>query len=61
MEPGRTLWICWPKRTSAQPCDLTANLIREMASPYNLVDSKLCAIDETWSATAITKRRSARG
>jgi hypothetical protein len=58
IEPGRTLWICWPKRTSAQPCDLTANLIRALASPYNLVDSKLCAIDETWSATALSRRRS---
>ena len=57
IERGRTLWICWPKRTSAQPCDLTANLIRKLASPYNLVDSKLCAIDETWSATALSKRR----
>ena len=60
IEPGRTLWICWPKRTSAQPCDLTANLIRSLASPYNLVDSKLCAIDQTWSATALSKRRPRR-
>jgi CheY-like chemotaxis protein len=60
MQSGRTLWVCWPKRTSAQPCDLTANLIRDMASPYNLVDSKLCAMDETWSATALSKRRPPR-
>jgi CheY-like chemotaxis protein len=60
IESGRTLWVCWPKRTSSQPCDLTANLIRDMASPYNLVDSKLCAIDKTWSATALSKRRSRR-
>lgn len=53
---GRTLWVCWPKRTSAQPCDLTANLIRAIAAPYNLVDSKLCALDETWSATALGRR-----
>jgi CheY-like chemotaxis protein len=58
MSRGRTLWICWPKRTSAEPCDLTLPSIREMAAPYNLVDSKICAMDETWSATAITKRRS---
>lgn len=60
IEPGRTLWICWPKRTSAQPCDLTANLVRDLASPYNLVDSKLCAIDETWSASALAVRRKTR-
>jgi hypothetical protein len=57
MIPGRTLWICWPKRTSAMPCDLTLTSIREMVSPYDMVDSKICAIDATWSGTAITKRR----
>jgi len=56
MKRGRTLWICWPKRTSAEPCDLTLTSIRQMASPYNLVDSKVCAMDDTWSATALNKR-----
>jgi hypothetical protein len=58
MKPGRTLWVCWPKRTSAEPCDLTLLRIRQMAAPFNLVDSKICALDETWSAAAITLRRS---
>jgi hypothetical protein len=58
MKRGRTLWVCWPKRTSAMPCDLTLASIREMAAPYDLVDSKICAIDKTWSGTAISKRRS---
>jgi hypothetical protein len=60
MTRGRTLWICWPKRTSSMPCDLTLTVIREMVRPYDLVDSKLCAIDATWSATAITRRRQRR-
>lgn len=60
MKPGRTLWVCWPKRTSSIPCDLTLTSIREMVSPYDLVDSKICAIDATWSGTAISKRRSPR-
>jgi len=57
MVPGRTLWICWPKRTSTMPCDLTLTTIRAMVAAYDMVDSKLCAIDATWSGTAITKRR----
>jgi CheY-like chemotaxis protein len=57
MIPGRTLWICWPKRTSSAPCDLSLTSIRAMVSPYDMVDSKICAIDVTWSGTAITKRR----
>lgn len=55
--PGRTLWICWPKRTSSMPCDLTLDVIRAMVRPYDLIDSKICAIDATWSGTAITRRR----
>ena len=57
MIPGRTLWICWPKRTSSLPCDLTLDSIRAMVRPYGMIDSKICAIDATWSGTAITKRR----
>ena len=60
MIPGRTLWICWPKRTSATPCDLTLTSIREIVSHYDMVDSKICAVDATWSGTAITKRRQKR-
>jgi len=55
--PGRTLWVCWPKRTSSIPCDLTLVSIREMVSHNGMVDSKICAIDATWSGAAITPRR----
>lgn len=55
--PGRTLWVCWPKRTSSTPCDLTLVSIRHMVSTYDMVDSKICAVNETWSGAAITKRR----
>ncbi len=54
---GRTFWICWPKRKSETPSDLSPNRIREMAVPYGLIDSKICALDATWSATALTRRR----
>ena len=57
MEPGRTLWVCWPKRTSSMPCDLTLNSIRDMVRPYDMIDSKICAVDATWSGVAITRRR----
>ena len=59
MEPGRTLWVCWPKRTSGEASDLDPNIIRQMAAPYNLVDSKICAMDKTWSATALSCRQKA--
>jgi CheY-like chemotaxis protein len=57
MTRGRTLWVCWPKRTSSMPCDLTLTVIRAMVAAYDMVDSRLCAVDATWSGTAITLRR----
>jgi len=54
---GRTLWTFWPKRTSATPCDLTLPVIRDLVRSYDMIDSKICAVNETWSATAITRRR----
>jgi len=60
MTPGKTLWICWPKRTSSMPCDLSLTSIREMVRPYGMIDSKICAVDATWSGAAITKRRHRR-
>ena len=52
-----TLWIAWPKRSSGVETDLTEDSMRDVALPAGLVDSKVCAIDETWSGLRLTKRR----
>ncbi|HXR30175.1 MAG TPA: hypothetical protein VN752_03425 [Solirubrobacterales bacterium] len=53
-----TLWMAWPKRSSGVDTDLTEDVIREVSLPAGLVDTKVCAIDETWSGLRLTKRRS---
>ena len=53
-----TLWMAWPKRSSGVETDLTEDSLREVALPAGLVDSKVCAIDETWSGLRLTRRRS---
>lgn len=52
-----TLWIAWPKRSSRAETDMTEDVVREVALPTGLVDSKVCAIDETWSGLRLTRRR----
>lgn len=52
-----TLWMAWPKRSSGVATDLTEDSIREVALPAGLVDSKVCAIDATWSGLRLTRRR----
>jgi hypothetical protein len=43
------LWIAWPKKASGVPTDLNENFVREIGLAAGLVDTKVCAIDETWS------------
>jgi len=53
-----TLWMAWPKRSSGVATDLGEEAMREVALPAGLVDTKVCAIDETWSGLRFTRRRS---
>jgi hypothetical protein len=53
-----TLWIAWPKGSSGVETDLSENAVREIALPAGLVDTKVCAIDATWSGLRLTPRRS---
>jgi hypothetical protein len=57
MRKGRRVWVLWPKKASGAAGDLTMVRIREMASAFGLVDYKVCAVDETWSAMTLGKRR----
>ena len=43
------IWVSWPKKSSGITSDITEDDIRNHAIQHNLVDIKVCAIDETWS------------
>jgi hypothetical protein len=60
MAPACGLWIAWPKRASKVPTDVGDNVIREIALPTGLVDNKVCAIDQVWSALRLVIRRELR-
>jgi hypothetical protein len=49
LQPAGSLWIAWPKRSSGISTDLTEDTLREVGLPQGLVDTKVCAIDDTWS------------
>jgi hypothetical protein len=50
IKPDGMVWVSWPKKSSGVPTDLTDYVVRETALPLGLVDIKVCAIDEVWSA-----------
>jgi hypothetical protein len=60
MAPACGLWVAWPKRAARVPTDMTDNAIREIALPTGLVDNKVCAIDQTWTALRLVIRRELR-
>lgn len=44
------IWISWPKKNSSEQTDVDENSIREFALKNGMVDVKVCAVDEVWSA-----------
>ena len=55
---GGMLWVAWPKKSSKIASDLTEDIIRGAALRAGLVDTKVCAIDETWSGLRLSRRKS---
>ena len=43
------LWIAWPKKSSKVPTDLDENVVRDYGLAHGRVDTKVCAVDATWS------------
>ena len=63
LQPAGGLWVAWPKKASCVATDLTFDPVQQTGLDCGLVDNKVCAIDETWSALRFVVRvadRSAR-
>ena len=58
--PAQLLWIAWPKRASGVATDVTEDVVRELALPLGLVDTKVAAIDATWSGLRLVWRKELR-
>lgn len=54
------IWVSWPKKSSGRFSEVTEDTVREVVLPLGLVDVKVCAIDETWSALKVVIRKELR-
>ena len=54
--PDGGLWVAWPKRSSGVATTVNEDVVRELGLPIGLVDNKVCAIDEVWSALRLVWR-----
>ncbi len=52
-----SVWIAWEKMAGKKNSELTQNDVREIGLANDLVDYKICAIDETWSGLLFTRRK----
>src|SRR5262245_47118550 len=60
IEQDGAIWVSWPKKSSGVVTDITEDVIRDVALPMGLVDIKVCAVDETWSALKLVIRKANR-
>ena len=60
LPPEGALWVAWPKRASKVETDMTEDVVREIALPMGWVDTKVCAIDATWSGLKLVLRKELR-
>ena len=60
IKPDGAIWISWPKKSSGVPSSVTEDTIRAVALPLGLVDTKVCAVDATWSGLKLVIRRELR-
>ena len=61
LAPSGFIWVSWPKKASKVPTGITEDGIRELILPdTDLVDVKVCAVDEVWSGLKLMVRRTRR-
>jgi len=58
--PSGGLWIAWPKKSTGIPTEVSDHVVREVAIERGLVDNKVCAIDDVWTALRLVWRRENR-
>ena len=58
--PDRSVWVCWPKKSSDLFIDLTEDGVRANVLGRGLVDVKVCAIDNDWSGLKLMVRKELR-
>ncbi len=54
------IWVSWPKKASGIRSEVTEDTVREVALPLGLVDIKVCAVDDIWSALKLVIRKENR-
>lgn len=57
LKENGAFWVSWQKRNSNHISDLDNNVVRKIGLMNGLVDTKVCSIDENWSALKFVYRK----
>lgn len=60
MKIDGAIWVSWYKKAAKIPTDVTEDLIRNRALATDLVDVKVCAVDDQWSGLKLVVRKALR-
>jgi hypothetical protein len=60
IEKNGMIWVMWPKASSKVATDVNEDVIRAIALPLGLVDTKVCAVDAIWSGLKLVIRKENR-
>jgi hypothetical protein len=53
----KSLWVSWPKKASGITTDLNEQSFRDLILPLGWVDTKVAAVDDTWSGLKFLRRK----
>ncbi|MGZ4048940.1 MAG: DUF3052 domain-containing protein [Bacteroidia bacterium] len=56
IEEDGMIWISWPKKSAKLQADIDETSVRDIALKNDLVDVKVCSVDETWSGLKLVIR-----
>jgi hypothetical protein len=56
LAPAGMLWVAWPKKASGVVTDMNENDVRRIGLAVGLVDVKVCAVSDVWSALKFVRR-----
>ncbi len=54
------VWVSWPKKSSGAVANIDENAVREFGLKHGVVDVKVAAVDDTWSALKFVYRLKGR-
>ena len=56
LTPAGMLWVAWPKKASGVATDLSFAVVQAAGMAHGLVDTKICAVNDTWSGLRFVVR-----